>query len=131
MQDTLDAVVHLIKTNKVSVAKELQILTLYDPKLPQFVDTDSRRVQQILFNLLGNAIKFSKARQVVEFGVNIFDSRILRFTVKDFGKGIAETDYGKIFEPFRQTGTGLTNTEGGTGLGLAITKKLVRYLFVA
>jgi len=125
LQETLDAVVHLIKKNKVTNEKQLKLRANYDLFLPQFVNTDSRRIQQILFNLLGNAIKFSKERQTVEFGVEILDSRVLRFTVKDYGKGIEEKDYKKIFEPFRQTNTGLTNTEGGTGLGLAITKKLV------
>ncbi|KAL3934069.1 MAG: hypothetical protein SGBAC_010128 [Bacillariaceae sp.] len=128
LQETLDVVVHMIKTNDVTKTKELKIQTIFDPLLPRHVQTDSRRTQQILYNLLGNAIKFSRAGKEVQFHAQVVDRRILRFTVKDFGKGIAESDYDKIFIPFRQTATGLTNVEGGTGLGLAITKKLVEAL---
>lgn len=127
LQETLNAVVHLIKTSRVTVEKKLKIRTTYDPLLPEFVRTDSRRIQQILYNLLGNAIKFCSEQANVEFGVHLVDG-IMRFTVKDYGKGIEESDYGKIFEPFRQTETGLSNAQGGTGLGLAITKKLVQAL---
>jgi CheY-like chemotaxis protein/anti-sigma regulatory factor (Ser/Thr protein kinase) len=126
LQDTLNAVIHLIQTSKVTVEKNLKVVTNYDPCLPEFIHSDSRRIQQILYNLLGNAIKFSKEEGTIEFGVDIIeDNRTIRFSVKDFGKGIEEVDFGKIFEPFRQTETGLTNATGGTGLGLAITKKLV------
>ena len=128
LQETLDAVVHLIKTSKVTEEKRLKICTSYDYILPQFIETDSRRIQQILYNLLGNAIKFGKENSNIEFCVKIIDLRILRFTIKDYGKGIDQSDHAKIFEPFQQTSTGLTNVEGGTGLGLAITKKLVKAL---
>lgn len=117
--------IHLIKTSRVTVQKDLKIETTYDPLLPETIQADSRRIQQILYNLLGNAIKFSVERSTIEFGIRIVAGSILRFSVKDYGKGIAESDYDKIFEPFRQTETGLTNAAGGTGLGLAITKKLV------
>lgn len=126
LQETLNAVVHLIKTSRVTTEKELDVVTLYDPLLPEVVDTDSRRIQQILYNLLGNAIKFSCEKGRVEFGVKVVNKAVLSFTIKDYGKGIEEKDYGKIFEPFRQTETGLSNASGGTGLGLAITKKLVQ-----
>eukprot|EP00526_Cylindrotheca_closterium_P003152 CAMPEP_0113602524 /NCGR_PEP_ID=MMETSP0017_2-20120614/800_1 /TAXON_ID=2856 /ORGANISM="Cylindrotheca closterium" /LENGTH=1434 /DNA_ID=CAMNT_0000510873 /DNA_START=21 /DNA_END=4322 /DNA_ORIENTATION=- /assembly_acc=CAM_ASM_000147 len=128
LQETLDVVVHMIKTNEVTKTKKLKIQTVFDPLLPQHVEADSRRTQQILYNLLGNAIKFSRPGQSVQFVAQVVDRRILRYTIKDFGKGIAESDYNKIFIPFRQTETGLTNVEGGTGLGLAITKKLVEAL---
>lgn len=126
LQETLNAVIHLIQTSAVTVDKKLNVITNYDPLLPEVIHSDSRRIQQILYNLLGNAIKFSSEEGKVEFGVSIVeDARIIRFSVKDFGKGIEEADFGKIFEPFRQTETGLSNATGGTGLGLAITKKLV------
>jgi CheY-like chemotaxis protein len=120
-------VIHLIKTSPVTEKKHLRICTTYDTTLPEFIKTDSRRIQQVLFNLLGNAIKFSKENSDVELAIKIQNDAVI-FTVKDSGKGIDEKDYAKIFEPFRQTGTGLTNAEGGTGLGLSITKKLVAAL---
>jgi len=125
LQETLSAVIHLIKTSRITEEKGLTIETTYDRLLPEFIKTDSRRVQQILYNLLGNAIKFGRQNTAVEFGVHIIDDRLLSFTIKDHGRGIQKCDYGKIFEPFKQTETGLTNTHGGTGLGLSITKKLV------
>jgi signal transduction histidine kinase len=127
LQETLNAVVHLIKTSQVTEEKKLNIMTIYEPTLPEFICTDNRRIQQILYNLLGNAIKLSKEQGKVEFGVHIADS-VISFSVKDYGKGIDQKDFSKIFEPFRQTGTGLTNAKGGTSLGLAITKKLVEAL---
>lgn len=88
---------------------------------------DSRRIQQILYNLLGNAIKFSKPRTDVELSIHIEDGTLV-YSIKDYGKGIEEEDHEKIFEPFVQTKGGLTNAEGGTGLGLPITKKLTEAL---
>ncbi len=126
LQETLNAVIHLIQTTQVTVEKRLKVVTQYDPLLPEFIHSDSRRIQQILYNLLGNGIKFSQEESIVEFGVKLFsDSNTVQFKVKDYGKGIESADFDKIFEPFRQTETGLSNATAGTGLGLAITKKLV------
>eukprot|EP00529_Nitzschia_sp_RCC80_P006728 CAMPEP_0113493838 /NCGR_PEP_ID=MMETSP0014_2-20120614/28800_1 /TAXON_ID=2857 /ORGANISM="Nitzschia sp." /LENGTH=1552 /DNA_ID=CAMNT_0000387717 /DNA_START=353 /DNA_END=5011 /DNA_ORIENTATION=- /assembly_acc=CAM_ASM_000159 len=127
LQETLNAVMHLIKTSRVTTEKQLRIRSLYDPVLPEFVEMDSRRIQQILYNLLGNAIKFSNPRGDVELGVHVFDG-VLTYSVKDYGRGIDESKFDAIFEPFVQTKNGLTNTEGGTGLGLPITKSLTEAL---
>lgn len=124
-QETLGTVIHLVKTSQVSKDKHLNIIATYDPRLPEYIDTDSRRIQQILYNLLGNAIKFSNEESIIDLTVTIVDDKMLILSVKDYGKGIEAKDYEKIFEPFRQSETGLTNTVGGTGLGLSITKKLV------
>jgi CheY-like chemotaxis protein len=126
LQDTLNAVIHLIQTTQVTTDKNLNVITNYDPLLPEMIYSDSRRIQQILYNLLGNAIKFSPENGTVEFSVRIMAAiKTIQFRIKDYGKGIETEDFEKIFEPFRQTETGLSNTAGGTGLGLAITKKLV------
>ena len=120
LQDTLSSVVHLIKTNKVTKSKNLLIRTLYDPNVCETVATDGRRLQQILFNLLGNAIKFSKENGVVELRVLIFSdddmdtSDVLRFVVMDYGKGIDRKNFEKIFLPFLQASSGIENMEGGT-----------------
>lgn len=127
LQETLNAVIHLIQTTQVTTEKNLKVITNYDPLLPEVIHSDSRRIQQILYNLLGNAIKFSPEDSIVDFSVRIVaDVNTIQFKVKDYGKGIGSEDFEKIFEPFRQTETGLSNTAGGTGLGLAITKKLVQ-----
>jgi two-component system sensor histidine kinase/response regulator len=125
-QETIGAVIHLVKTSQIALDKRLDIIAEFDPLLPECIATDSRRVQQILYNLLGNAIKFSNEDSKIDFNVSIADDKkMLVLSVKDYGKGIGSEDYTKIFEPFRQSVTGLTNTVGGTGLGLSITKKLV------
>jgi signal transduction histidine kinase/ActR/RegA family two-component response regulator len=191
LQEMLNAVIHSIQTKAAS--KQITIRTYYDPAVPEFVHSDCRRLQQILFNLLGNAIKFCPENAVVELGVLLspeettpregeyypfgtndeqgsvdpkdpnkspgtatranlaappgmmrplhktkcFSGRsrtqedgpiVLRFVVKDYGKGIATDDFSRIFEPFSQASTETERVYGGTGLGLAITAKLVNGL---
>jgi len=144
IQQTLSSVVHSIEMR--GLASDVAVTTYFDPLIPEFVTTDTRRLQQILYNLLGNAVKFSKSGGTVELHVSIcspgfladayspppldgdgnetaehFESeRVLRFVVKDFGKGIEKEDQCKIFEPFIQTDdeTDRENVYGGTGLGL-------------
>jgi signal transduction histidine kinase/AmiR/NasT family two-component response regulator len=110
--------------------RNLVVHTLFDDSVPVFVDTDGSRLQQILYNLLGNAIKFSKDGGTLDLSIVVCgkkatpDEKILRFVVRDHGKGIEKKDIEKIFLPFNQ---GSSNT-GGAGLGLAITSKLVKVL---
>jgi CheY-like chemotaxis protein len=92
--------------------------------------TDGRRLQQILFNLLGNALKFGRNGDYVDFTVLVKSSedskeQILRLEVKDFGQGIDLADLDFIFQPFQQ-GINTEKEYGGTGLGLAITFNLVK-----
>ncbi|MFA5191825.1 MAG: PAS domain S-box protein [Verrucomicrobiia bacterium] len=88
--------------------------------------SDQRRVEQILVNLLNNAIKFTEHGQItltVEVAWNM-----LRISVKDTGIGIKQEDLEKLFQPFRQVDTGLARNREGTGLGLAICRRLVELL---
>ncbi|KAG7352281.1 signal transduction histidine kinase [Nitzschia inconspicua] len=138
LQDTLDSVVHSI-SQKVQ-EKNIRLRTHYAPTLPELLETDSRRLQQVLFNLLGNAGKFSKNDSVVDLSVSVvhlndIDEQyngvsldIIRFSVKDYGKGIDSKDFEKIFKPFSQASKETQNVYGGTGLGLSITSKLVNRL---
>lgn len=184
LQETLHAVVHSISMKAKS--KNIALRTKLDPLLPEFIRTDGRRLQQVLFNLLGNAVKFSEEGSVVELNVLVCDDeakdkgftyksdsdsvvsstwesdvdseagfdmslgtrsdmdvaksgvvtppselsssafmvteglspmlqsqsfctlpgqtseKVLRFVVKDYGKGIDEAEYDKIFKPFAQ-----------------------------
>lgn len=90
---------------------------------------DSMKLQQVLVNLISNAVKFTPAGGKVQFIVNqgrTDGKRVhLQFTVNDTGIGISEEFMSKMFEPFEQEQTGTTNPYGGTGLGLAICKNLV------
>jgi signal transduction histidine kinase/CheY-like chemotaxis protein len=90
--------------------------------------SDPARLGQIIYNLAGNAVKFTEAGEVL---LNVEARHInnsdftLRFTVRDSGIGIDEAQQKLIFEPFQQATTSTTRKFGGTGLGLAIVKQLV------
>lgn len=90
--------------------------------LPQFIMTDPIRLKQILINLVGNAIKFTRVGGV---RLEVFcHGGTLEFFVKDTGVGIPAAHQSKIFEPFNQADCSTKRNFGGTGLGLSIAKKL-------
>lgn len=90
----------------------------------QPISADRDRALQVLTNLLSNAIKFSEPGQRVEVAA-VSGEGCVRFSVRDYGRGIAPEDHLRIFEKFQQTDSSLTRDVGGTGLGLAICKALV------
>lgn len=90
--------------------------------------TDPTRITQIMYNLIGNAIKFTPQGEVkVRLSVlSKTDDRLyLRFSVEDTGIGIDDSQREVIFEPFNQASTSITRTFGGTGLGLSIVQRLL------
>jgi len=92
---------------------------------------DCLRLEQILINFVGNAIKFTERGEVnlsVSLVERIADTAILRFEVRDTGIGIAEQDLQALFSPFTQADTSYTRKFGGTGLGLSISKRLVELM---
>ncbi|MEE8312706.1 MAG: ATP-binding protein [Myxococcota bacterium] len=104
----------------------------YDSPVPQEIQTDPTRVQQILLNLLGNAMKFT-TKGTVRLLVGLATSPeveepILRFTVEDTGIGIDPADRERLFKPFSQADMSTTRRFGGTGLGLSISRSLARLL---
>ena len=90
-----------------------------------FIRADERRFKQVLFNLLSNALKFSKE----DGGVIKLSARkegnMVRFSVSDTGIGIKEEELGKLFDKFKHLNSGYVRNNKGTGLGLVISKKLV------
>jgi len=94
-----------------------------DEAVPPYIETDPLRLRQILYNLVGNAFKFTTAGTVL-LKVTSPDSK-LRFEISDTGKGIAEADLPHLFKPFYQAANQSTE---GIGLGLYITDKLVKLL---
>lgn len=88
------------------------------------VSGDESRLQQILLNLVGNAVKFTESGSV-RVGVHTNANDEVVVTVSDTGIGISSDMYDKIFEPFLQLDGSITRKYGGSGLGLAITRKLV------
>jgi PAS domain S-box-containing protein len=110
-----------------AAAKSLTLATRHDPELPGVVMGDSSRVQQVLLNLIGNAIKFTRSGGVVvEAGINC--SGEVRFSVADTGIGIPEEKIPLLFQKFSQADASTTREFGGTGLGLAISRRLVELM---
>ncbi|MDN0121074.1 PAS domain S-box protein [Yersinia frederiksenii] len=108
--------------------KKVEVLFDIDPSLPQFVEGDSMRLQQILTNLGGNALKFTELGEVVLFiKVITQDSHhvTLHFGVRDTGIGIAPENQESIFSGFTQAEASTTRRFGGTGLGLVISQRFV------
>jgi signal transduction histidine kinase/CheY-like chemotaxis protein/purine-cytosine permease-like protein len=95
-------------------------------ELPAVVKTDQKRLTQILINILGNALKFTKSGSII-FRVK-YARELAHIEIEDTGPGIAESEYYKIFEPFsRGTASNQVNV-GGTGLGLTISKLLTELM---
>ncbi len=113
--------------------KGLDFIIDVDPKLPKGILFDETRLRQVLFNLIGNAVKFTKEGsitiEVTSKNLNEECSHIdMIFTVKDTGIGIPKSQQKIIFEPFRQREGQSTRKYGGTGLGLTITRRLVELM---
>lgn len=93
--------------------------------LPSWLVIDPDRLQQVLHNFIGNAVKFTEAGSVrLEAGYDPVEGR-LTMAVVDTGPGIAESEIGRLFQRFSQVDGSLTRMHGGTGLGLAISKGIV------
>lgn len=126
LHDCLDTVYHTMVFK--SEEKNLELKQIIDEKVPEVVIGDPVRLNQILINLAGNAIKFTEKGsvtiQIKE--LNRHDNiSILEFSITDTGIGIAQSQLDKIFESFSQASSDTTRKFGGTGLGLTISKQLV------
>ncbi|MFA6137549.1 MAG: ATP-binding protein [Sulfurimonas sp.] len=106
--------------------KSLQFSVKNDSKNSIFYG-DSFRIEQILINILSNAIKFTTVGEV-ELIINDMPNDIVRFCVRDTGIGISGSHQESLFEPFNQADAGTTKKYGGTGLGLSISRELVELM---
>jgi signal transduction histidine kinase len=102
--------------------KKLTVKTEIAPALPPG-HGDERRLTQVLLNLVGNAIKFTDAGEVV-IKADASDD-LFALSVRDTGPGISIADQAKLFQEFQQADNSITRKKGGTGLGLAISKRIV------
>ncbi len=117
--------------------KGLQLVCEIHPEVPEFAVGDAMRIRQILFNLAGNALKFTNEGEVV-ISVALDQpavratrdpaSLLLKFMVRDTGIGILAAAQELIFQPFSQADGSTTRKFGGTGLGLTISKRLVEMM---
>ena len=111
--------------------KGLELVFSVAPGVAQEMEGDPYRLNQVLVNLLGNAIKFTQAGEVVlEVAVEPAPSgaTCLRFAVRDTGIGMSERERKRLFPPFTQADESTTRRFGGTGLGLTITRQLIEYM---
>jgi len=102
--------------------------TNVDPELPDSIVGDPVRLNQVLTNLIGNAVKFTEKGSItvdLNLKQETTENVEIEFSVTDTGIGIPKDKLANIFESFKQAGTDITRKYGGTGLGLAITKKLI------
>ncbi|MEM0965052.1 MAG: ATP-binding protein [Verrucomicrobiota bacterium] len=108
--------------------KDLDYSLWIDPEVPEFVVGDITRIKQILFNLIGNAVKFTETGSItVEVGLRERlpnDRCLIHFTVTDTGIGIPKDRQDRVFQTFSQVDASISRKFGGSGLGLAITKEL-------
>lgn len=109
-------------------SKNVEVALIADAYVPQRLEGDPFRLQQVLMNLVNNAVKFTSEGYITLTITTIQDSTKkvhLTFTVADSGIGISPQIQSEIFAPFTQADTSTTRTYGGTGLGLAISRRLV------
>ena len=110
--------------------KNLDVSYSIDPNVPVAIKGDSTRIQQILINLLGNAVKFTEQGEVtlevtcLEIPTDTSSPFLLQFSIRDTGVGIPKKRLKSIFESFTQADSTTTRKFGGTGLGLTISKRL-------
>ena len=105
-------------------AKGIEISCFVSSQLPDRILSDEKRLRQVLFNLCGNAIKFT-AKGGIAVSVLRDDENYLLLRVDDSGIGMTEAELGRVFEEFTQANAETKRLFGGTGLGLAISRRLV------
>ncbi|ANS41189.1 two-component sensor histidine kinase BarA [Serratia inhibens] len=127
LRETLDEVIVLLAPSAHEKGLELTLDVHND--VPEQVIGDSLRLQQIITNLLGNAIKFTETGNIdirVELR-DLQDHQVeLEVQIHDTGIGISERQQSQLFQAFRQADASISRRHGGTGLGLVITQKLVK-----
>ncbi|MBF0256806.1 MAG: HAMP domain-containing protein [Gammaproteobacteria bacterium] len=113
-------------------SKKLKLTLQIDPRLPCAITADAKRLEQVLSNLVNNAIKFTPSGGAVELQVVLQDESeqqlLLQFAISDTGIGISAQQQQQLYLPFRQADDSSTRKYSGTGLGLALSKKLVELM---
>ena len=123
---SISAMLHLFET-KIQ-EKNLELVKIYDDKIPEVLVGDPVRLHQIILNLVSNAVKFTEDGQItVSIKLIKEDEQqvTIEFSVTDTGIGITQEKIKTVFEVFQQASSGTSRLYGGTGLGLAIVKQLV------
>jgi two-component system sensor histidine kinase BarA len=127
LRETLDEVLVLLAPSAHDKGLELTLDVQND--VPEQVIGDSLRLQQVITNLLGNAVKFTETGNIdirVELRNQLERQVELEVQIHDTGIGISERQQSQLFQAFRQADASISRRHGGTGLGLVITQKLVK-----
>ena len=114
-----------------SLERDLKMEFYIDEELPQYIAGDATRLRQVLINLIGNAVKFTKNGGIYVTVNQIShheDALEIEFVIKDSGIGIPPLKMNDLFKPFSQLDSSIARNFGGTGLGLAICKTLVELM---
>lgn len=126
LSKTVDSVIELLTQN--ALEKKIKLLCDIDSAIHDELIGDPTKLSQILFNLIGNALKFTE-KGFVELVITEIEGNesesLLKFSVIDSGIGISKDKIDSIFESFNQASNETTRKYGGTGLGLTITRRLV------
>jgi PAS domain S-box-containing protein len=123
---SISAMLHLFEA-KIH-EKNIQLVKIYDQRIPEVLLGDAVRLHQIILNLLSNAVKFTTKGKItidIQLLAEEEDKVKIEFSVSDTGIGISENKIKTIFENFQQASSTTSRLYGGTGLGLAIVKQLV------
>ncbi len=127
LQEVLDKLTSMVGVG--ASEKGLEFLLGTAPDVPGLLIGDPTRLGQVLLNLCSNAVKFTEQGEIVVVTVKVESTRPdrvrLRFSVRDTGVGIDDTQLARLFQPFEQGDASTSRRFGGTGLGLAICKQLV------
>ncbi len=118
----------LTSTHKLAEDKELKTEPLIEDDLPPVL-ADHDRLIQVIINLVGNAVKFTDKGGRIEVSVKkkLTPDKCIHVSVSDTGIGIRKKDLGKVFQKFKQVGSGMTDRPEGTGLGLSICREIIEH----
>lgn len=130
LRDTLNETMHLLGPSAHD--KQLELSLQVDSEVPDYLTGDPMRLQQVLTNLTGNAIKFTERGNVdvriEQTGGGNGNKVRLNVLIRDTGIGISEEQQRQLFQAFNQADSSISRRYGGTGLGLVITQKLVQQM---
>ncbi|MBC9251247.1 hypothetical protein A9179_13260 [Pseudomonas alcaligenes] len=124
--EVLSALATVMSVN--AAEKDLELIIGVEPDVPEAFIGDAQRLQQVLVNLVGNAIKFTEHGEVALLVQQLSadaETACLRFRIRDSGIGITAEQQARLFTPFTQADSSIARRFGGTGLGLTICKRLV------
>lgn len=130
----MNSIYNAIRQSVRNINKPVEVRLVLNDNFPQWVFADPVRIRQVMFHLLGNAIKFTHSGyiEIMALAVNsdepVNDRTTIRLSVKDTGIGISRTKQKVIFDEFTQLDSGSSRKFGGTGVGLTLSKHLVEMM---